>query len=179
VVGDVDPDRLEEVCEIHGVQVLAENPASALATALPNITALEPRLVRRPVPASRRIERWDTASASWIETDHLHAVGAYRISNFSRVYCVRTPADIENGNIAIGNVQVVKHIANAWAGDALLGYHAATNSLLVPRGADLPGLYARAAVIPSGQVPTVTKAGLQYRDVRQPLADILYTRLSA
>ena len=109
----------------------------------------------------------------------MHEVGAYRLSNFSRTYCLRSTADVEAGSIAIANVQIVKHVANAWAGDPLAGYHEPTSSILVPRGADLPGLYARAAVVSSGRGPDSTSFALQYRDVPREVADVLHAKLSS
>lgn len=176
--GPIDPEKLTEVCEIHGLHVLDRNPAIDLAAVLPSVTSLQPSLARRPIPAAKQIERWDTLSASWVETEQLHKPGAYRLSNFSRIYCLRAEADVAMGTIAVANVQLVKHVASAWAGDPLVGYHDATKSMLVPRGADLPGLYARAAVIASGRIPELKKAGLQYFDISRELADILYTKLA-
>ena len=123
------------------------------------------------------IETWDTVSASWVEATSMHEVGAYRLSNFSRRTACALPR-CRDRNIAIASVQVVKHVANAWAGDPLAGYHEATSSVLVPRGADLPGLYARAAVVCSGRGPDSTSVALQYRDVPREVADALHAKLS-
>jgi hypothetical protein len=177
--GSVDGEHMDEACEEHGITRLDENPAMSIAKALPPVSALAAGLTRIPIPAARMIEKWDTASASWIDAASMHEVGAYRLSNFSRTYCLRSEADIEAGSIGIATVQIVKHVANAWARDPLAGYHEPTSSILVPRGADLPGLYARAAVVSSGRGPDSTSAALQYRDVPRDVADALHAKLSA
>ena len=175
--GSVSGQHMDEVCEEHGIARLDENPAMSIAKVLPPVSSLAEGLRRIPIPAAKMIETWDTVSASWVEATSMHEVGAYRLSNFSRTYCLRSAADVETGSIAIANVQVVKHVANAWAGDPLAGYHEATSSLLVPRGADLPGLYARAAVVCSGRGPDSTSVALQYRDVPREVADALHAKL--
>lgn len=176
--GEIRPDVADEVLGLHDVRVLRSNPSEALARALPPIESLASSLERQSIPAAKTIELWDTKSARWVVATSLMSPGAYRISNFSRIYCIRTEQDIASGKIAVANVQLVKHIANAWAHDPLVGYHSRTKSLLVPRGADLPGLYARALVVASGRVPTSTAAALQYHDIPRSLADIIFDRLA-
>lgn len=180
-MSDVDPTkgRLAEVLHERGVTVLESNPALSLARALPAISSLVESMPRRSLPASKRLERWHTGSARWVETETMMSPGAYRITNFSRTYCVRDEQDVADGTIRIGGVQLVKHVASAWAGDALPGYHTRTESLLVPKGADLPGLYARAAVVASGRVARSTSSVLQYRDVPRQVADVLFSKLSS
>jgi hypothetical protein len=66
------------------------------------------------------------------------------------------------------------------AGTVHAAYHATTSSLLVPLGADLPGLYGRAAVLCSGRAPTrLSKTPvLCYHDVPPEIAGAIVHALT-
>lgn len=163
-----------------GVQVVEESSALRIASALPRLSTLADSLKRVAVPSYRSAEFWDTASASWQHTEALTRTGAYRLKDFGSTYGVRSVDDIEQGTIGIGNAQLVKHIANLWADDPLVGYHAKSNSVLTPLGADLPALYGRALALGSGSAPRelVKDRVLQYKDVPRIVADIIFDRVS-
>ena len=87
---------------------------------------------------------------------------------------VRTPSDLESGTQALSTVQLSKHIAAYLAGtQPLLSYDADSGTLVVPRGADLPGLYGRAVVLNSGRAPLVDGRRLVYLDVPPAVASHL------
>ena len=93
----------------------------------------------------------------------------------------RTPADIEAGTAALATVQLSKHLAARRSGRALLAYSPDQQVLAVPLGADLPGLYGRAAVLCSGRlpIPDEKQRVLLYHDVPQRVADALTSLLTS
>jgi hypothetical protein len=99
----------------------------------------------------------------------------------TRVDVFRTPADLEAGTAALATVQLSKHLAAQHLGRALLAYSPDQQVLAVPLGADLPGLYGRAAVLCSGRLPTSDekKRVLIYHDVPQRIADALASLLTS
>lgn len=163
-----------------GVTVLSESSALAIAENLPTLSEVTSGLKRIAVPDYRTAEAWDTKSASWRTADSLVSPGAYRLKDFRSLYVVRTLDDIERGEVAIGNAQLVKHIANLWARDPLAGYHSRSGSVVVPLGADLPGLYGRALSLCSGRVPRelVEHRILQYPSVPREIADIIFAKIA-
>lgn len=162
-----------------GVTVLAESPALAIAESLPALSGVARELKRVSVPDHRTSEVWNTNSASWQITDSLASPGAYRLKEFRSFYVIRSAEDIEGGQVAIGNAQLVKHIANGWANDPLAGYHMLSGSVVVPRGADLPGLYGRALSLCSGRAPREIGEHrmLQYPSVPREVADAIFTKM--
>jgi hypothetical protein len=80
----------------------------------------------------------------------------------------------------LGNAQLVKHIANLWAGDPLIGYHSLSGSVVTPLGADLPALYGRALALNSGRAPHAIEKHrmLQYPAVPREIAQVVFDRMS-
>ncbi len=163
-----------------GITVLETSPAKAIAEALPPLSELSKSLKRVIVPSHRAAEFWDTMSASWHPATSLARVGAYRLKDFGSTYAIRNADDIASGTVGLGNAQIVKHIANSWAGDPLVRYNSRSGSVITPLGADLPALYGRALAICSGRAPReiLTHRMLQYPSVPRTVADIIYDRVS-
>lgn len=176
VAGELPADELADL----GIQVLDDSPARVIASALPRLSTVAASLKRVAVPAYRSAEFWDTQSASWRPSHTLVPVGAYRLKDFGSTYAIRSANDVEDGTIGVGNAQIVKHIANLWANDPLVGYHSRSGSVVTPLGADLPGLYGRAMSLCSGRAPReiVEHRMLQYPNVPRDVADIILDRVS-
>ena len=189
---DAQLARVEVSCEIGpllerrdalgaiGVTIVERSPALALARSLPQLGDLAMGLKRIAVPSYRTLERWDTASASWEVVHSLASVGAYRLKDFRSLYVVRSADDVLNGTAAVGAAQLVKHIANMWAHEPLVGYHSKSESVVAPLGADLPGLYGRAASICSGRAPReiMEQRVIQYPSVPRDVAGTIFAKLS-
>ena len=152
----------------------------SLATALPPLSTVAAALPRTPVPTIDSLAQWDTVSARWSPTTSIAKPGAYRLGGFAPLYGVRSEQDVAAGSIAFAGPQLVKHIANAAAGDLLAGYDTASSSVVVPLGCDVPGLYGRALALCSGRAPGVAEKArvLQYPDVPEEVAALVHTRLS-
>ena len=120
--------------------------------------------------------RFHLESASWVQRPFASEPGAYRLEQaLARTDVFRTPADVEAGTAALATVQLSKHLAARRFGRALLAYSPDQQVLAVPLGADLPGLYGRAAVLCGGRLPTPDERQrlLLYHDVPQRVADAL------
>jgi hypothetical protein len=161
-----------------GIAILRSLPAlSAVSTGLPRIT----------MPGYQTAERFDLNSAGWVSTgDPIHP-GAYRLRRgFETIYVYRSLADVDAGTAATAPVHLVKHLAANDRGLSLVTYLEAADSVIVPQGCDLPGLYARAAVAVAGHLPVlknvsvkkVKRKCLVYEAIDRPSADLLNTLLS-
>lgn len=160
--------------------VIVQDSARRLASVLPPLSSIVAGLAKTQVPAITSIEAWDTDSAEWIPGRSIEAVGAYRLTHHGRAYVLRDDEDLASGTVTLANAQVCKHLANLWAGDPLARYDAASGSVVVPLGADLPGLYARSLCLASGRLAVARRdAGLlQYPDIARDLADLVHDRLT-
>jgi hypothetical protein len=177
---EVDGRLPVDVLADAGIAVLETSPVNAIVEALPPLSEVATSLKRVIVPSHRTAEFWDTTSASWHPAMSLARVGAYRLKDFGSTYAIRTADDIARGTIGLGNAQLVKHIANLWAGDPLVGYNSRSGSVVTPLGADLPALYGRALSLCSGRAPReiVNHRMLQYPSVPRAVADVIYDRVS-
>ncbi|MFD6273118.1 hypothetical protein, partial [Nocardia asteroides] len=144
-------------------------------------------LERTSMPGFEAAERFDLGSATWVPTGDLAVPGAYRIKRgFESVYVYRDEEDVNNGLCALTGVHLAKHLAANAAGRTLIAYIEGSQAILMPRGCELPGLYERALVAFSGQVPTshsVTvkqqkRVCLVYSSIDRSSADRLATLLT-
>lgn len=142
-----------------------------LAGSLPLLSDVVAALPRRGAGVAGKIRWFDLSHARWIDVTDLRAPGAYRISKWATLDVIRTQADVEADLMATSTVQLSKHGAALIVKEQpLLAYNKATEELTVPLGADLPGLYGRAAVLASGLLPVVTGSQLTYQHVPAELA---------
>lgn len=163
-----------------GVEVRQTSPALAIARALPPLSQIEKGLTRIAIPNFISLERWNTRSAIWSPEHSISTVGAYRLRDFRSRYVIRSPRDLDAGTVGVGTAQLVKHIANRWSADPLVGYHESTGSVVAPLGADLPALYGRALSLCSGVVPVEHEKShlVQYPEVPRTVADVVFDRLT-
>ena len=142
-----------------------------LASALPNLGQVIEALPRRAAAVDGRIRWFELQQARWIDAVDLRAPGAYRVTRFATLDVLRTQADCDNDEMATATVQLSKHAAALIQKERpLIAYNRATEELIVPLGADLPGLYGRAAVLCSGFLPTPSGRQLVYPNVPRELA---------
>lgn len=169
---------------VHAVEMLAgqygaavaRKAASRLVGVLPPLSQLEQGLHEVDVPSFTKAEKFDVASAAWVPIPGVVGPGAYRLQQSFRSVCLWLDEDgaaHRRGRIA--STQLVKHLAARAAARPLLALLPGPRKLLVPLGADLPGLYGRAAVLCSGRTPSPSPKtrSLAYHDVTDEVASSL------
>jgi hypothetical protein len=182
LVANVSAAELADIAAAIGTAGVVRDAAYRLVRALPALGKLEAALNRIPLPGARRVLQFHLKSASWVQVRFASEPGGYRLEQaFARTDVFRTPADVEAGTAALATVQLSKHLAARRSGRALLAYSPAHQVLAVPLGADLPGLYGRAAVLCGGRLPTRDEQQrvLIYHDVPQRVADALASLLTS
>jgi len=176
LIAGVTAAELADITATIGTVGVAPDAAARLVGMLPPLGTLEAALHRVPLPSARRILQFHLESASWVEVPSAIEPGAYRLEQaFHRTDVFRTATDVEAGAAALATVQLSKHLAARRSGRTLLAYFPDQQLLAVPIGADLPGLYGRAAVLCGGRLPTPDgrRRLLLYYDVPQHVADAL------
>lgn len=182
LVAGLSAASLGSISDTIGTAGVVPDAAARLVGELPPLGKLEAALPRVPVPATRSVRQFHLESASWVPVLAATEPGAYRLERaFERTYVFRTPADVETGTSVLTTAQLGKHLAARRSGRALVAYSSQEQVLAVPLGADLPGLYGRAAVLCSGRlpVPDAKRRMLTYHDVPKRVADMLTTLLTS
>ena len=171
-------DALNEALDLS-IPVLPD-AAINLANSLAPLSRVRDALPATSALRGREIERWNVGTARFEECEDASLKGAYRIENFGRSYVYRRTEDIGAMTAVLGDARLVKHIAALEAGVPLAGYDAEHDVLYVPLGADLPGLYGRAAIWAIGRLPTENQDEniLEYHNVNPELAGTLMHLLS-
>lgn len=173
------PPEARGVLEKEEVAVI-DRPWQDIVSFLPPLSEVLAGLPRQSSSLVGDISWFDTRRARWTKATSFDAPGGYRVQRFSTIDFVRSPDDVTNQTVARSTVQLSKHIAAMLEGRPLLAYDRASSSLLVPLGADLPGLYGRAAVAASGLPPIQVPRSriLKYEGVPKSLACHLYDLMS-
>jgi hypothetical protein len=143
------------------------NASYALAGCLPSLSELVEHLPTTSTISARSFERWNPTVARFGPALDTGTPGAYRLNAFGRKYIYRRPSQMGEMSAVIGDARLVKYAAALDVGDSLVGYDVDAQVLYVPLGADLPGLYGRAAVLSSGRPPreNLPERLLEYRKV--------------
>ncbi|MFE4503893.1 hypothetical protein ACFRFQ_28890 [Rhodococcus sp. NPDC056743] len=166
---------------------VVRNPGNGILETLPRLSEVAAALPRIPMLGFDAAERFDLKSASWLPSGDPSEVGAYRIRRgFEVVYLFRSSEDLVSGHASITSVHLAKHLAANAIGKTFATYFSTRGELLTPRGCELPGLYDRAAVSFSGELPAPKKlmiAGnarncLSYNAISQASADLFITLLT-
>lgn len=125
----------------------------ALLGYLPPLAQVAATLPRTSVEGVFDAEWFNPSAATWTAVETIGEPGAYRRrQGFVSTYLYRTKDDVDQGTAVRATSQTVKHLASS--AHPLVGYDAESQTLLVPLGADLPGLYGRALALLSGQPPS-------------------------
>jgi len=120
-------------------------------------------------------EWFNVSTASWTRVESIDQPGAYRThQGLVRRYLYRGEQDVNDKLAVRVTPQIAKHAAAAKR--PLVGYNSETESLVVPLGAELPGLYGRAMSLMSGQLPLRAQGDpfLVYPMVSAEAAERLY-----
>lgn len=174
---DAEPVRNETGNDEVQIARRAGRGMLAILPALSEVAAVLPRL---PMDFTVSAEAFSTEWASWQHVRDTDRAGAYRIRNaFNSTYMYRSAADVGQGTAARVPVDLAKHLAAQLAGKPLIAYNPANQQLRVPTGANLPGLYERAAVLCSGELPQrdASTFSLVYNEIDEAFAQALMARL--
>ena len=161
---------------ITGIAVtVVSNPSLQIAARLSSISSMTEALPRVPLPAHRKVELWDSKSTKWVEAEDAEKPGAYRFSGYEVVYGFRREIDVAEKKIRLCTVQLLKHVVAQNESSTLLAYRPDVPALITRLGADLPGLYGRAAVLCSGLAPIedTEQRALIYPDVSPEVAALI------
>lgn len=131
------------------------DPAHTLAATLPQLSQVVANLPTTSLPDATRWERYDAATDSWNPTPYVGQPGAYRATTYTRQYFLVNEEDLAHHQGRVVNVTLAKHAAAMMDHryPPLLAYSEADEQLVVPLGANLPGMYGRCATLISGQPP--------------------------
>lgn len=185
----VNPASAEELDTIAAFEdgTAAPDAGPELLRALPRLSDVAAALERATMPGFESAERFDLSSATWEPTGDVSIPGAYRLKRgFENLYLYRDSSDVQAGTAAATGVHLAKHLAANATGRTFAFYIESSESLLTPRGCELPGLYDRAVVAFAGKLPsskTVTIAQarrkcLLYSAIDRASADLLVTLLT-
>lgn len=147
---------------------------------LPPLSALDAALPQIDIPTYNKAAVFHVPDAAWRVTPGVGAPGAYRLEQSFRTRTIwMDPAGALSRRARVGSVQLVKHLAARAVGRPLIGWLPRSEMLVVPLGADLPGLYGRVAMLCSGRPPQPSRAtrSLGYANVPKWVADALTTLL--
>lgn len=189
----VAPDRILFHTDLPGAKTLAgyagnkvgvdivvvAEAARRMAAVLPNLRMVIDSLPRQAMLGARSIRQWSTDVARWQAVGDASVPGAYQLLSPAPAYCLRDERDIAEGTMRRVDARLAKHAAAFNGGRTLIGYDYDTATLYVPLGADLPGLYGRAATLCSGQLAFedeaqhVTRYSSVPRDIAEHLAALL------
>jgi len=165
------------VPKLDGLDGVAVVPraAHAMASQLRPLSELVAALPRRSDALVGAVRRFSPQGARWMNASGIGSPGAYRVKRWADLDIVRTRRDIEDHTVARSTVQLSKHVAALDAGRPLVSYVPDTGDLVVPLGADLPGLYGRTATLASGEPPVVDRRArrLVYRSVPPEVAEAI------
>lgn len=150
--------------------------AAGVAAALPELAAIEAMLPQLS-PPDASLERFDLAANKWQPVGAIDHGGAYKLLTRPLRYGYVERGD-GGGVIRSADNRLVKWLAACSAQQDLLAYDSASKLLLTRLGAQLPGLYERAAVLCSGRPPIKRIDGtVAYVEVTPEVASALYDRL--
>jgi hypothetical protein len=126
---------------------------------------------------------YDPDQNAWIPISESrpNKVGGYRVSSaYRNQYVVVTPDDPAENRIRYVSAEFAKFYASAMtAKKPLFSYRKEERLLITPKGASLPGMYGRSAVMASGHLPKLDTSGryLVYSNITIDAAELLSARL--
>ncbi|MBM2620396.1 hypothetical protein JIG36_33280 [Actinoplanes sp. LDG1-06] len=180
VLRGLTAEQVEDLAAELEVAAVARAAAGILGVT-PGLGSVLATLPRVSMPGARSVEQFHLGSSSWVTQSRPDEVGAYALESFGKTYVYRDAEDVAGGTARIGTANLVKHLAALQAGRPLVAYRASERALDVPLGAELPGLYGRAAVLCAGLPPRAIgrQRVLRYHNVPAEIAEILTALLTS
>lgn len=182
VINGVELDTLLEYEDSISTLFVSKRGGPAMLAGLPTVSEVVEDLPRHELVHRTSWSLFITRECTWTQETVLpNRPGLYRRSHFgSYEYILRTPADIADGTGRRTTVEFGKHAAASLWGRPLHFYDSSHGRVGVPLGARLPGLFERALVLCSGNVPTSDASDpttLYYSDIPHSLAEHLAGRI--
>jgi len=156
---------------------VVESAPMRMAEALPSLGSAETTLPKMRIPAYEKMNKWDAKATKWNKCSNLLESGAYQFDGFGVSYGHTMTALENDGQMTRGTAGIVKHIDARISKIPLMFYDAASRQFCVRMGAELPGLFGRAAVLCSGRTPTPNRQFLIYHDVPEEVALTIYSKV--
>ena len=185
VVFSVDDDELvQEIVDSTASALRVDirfesDPALTIARALPRCSSVIGCLPQYPFP-SGECETFDLQLSQWRKVSFVAAPGIYRFRRNRIIYGVVDRAGVASQSMRLGDYRLVKHAGAIGSGAKLIAYEPSRLTLKVPVGAELPGIYERAAVMESGRLPIKMSDGVvEYLGVRPEVAFRIWNALSS
>jgi hypothetical protein len=137
--------------ELESEVTVIENPGRGIANLLPPISSLVEHLPDVVRPGA--LERLDPGTWKWVRADTTTEPGAYRSSHPPNRYFV-----FDGTTWRASEARLSRWLVSSPA-DTRLAVDLESESLVVPLGSRLPGLWERAAVLSSGSLPQKGTSG--------------------
>lgn len=180
-VADLSAQDLVDVAEKFDFD-LVPHASRSLSLALPALSSVAAGLGRRDMPFATGYEYFDPRSAAWMDIEASQLPGLYRVSrSFSSSYYYRNAKDVAEGTAAVVTVQLGKHLAALEAKRPLIAYDPVAATISVPVGAELPGMFSRAAVMGDGDLPEIRRSdrSINYFNVPAAAAEAIIGKLTS
>lgn len=171
---DLAREALQDTRDPHGRAVrVVTPPAHAIASLGCTVGQLLDAGALVHLESKDDLQRFDARKGRWEFTASTSEVGAYRTNFAGRRYFVRR----EDGSCRAASHSLAKIFAARTAGIALHGYDEARRRFFGVLGCDLPGLYSRALVSCSGQLPARDGRRFFHEDVPPAVAGQVLSKL--
>jgi len=165
---------LEGIADPHGRPVtVARDLGLAIASNLPCIKKVWRLGAPMHVEKADGLAKFDVHGARWMRVDAVDGPGAYRVGLHGTRYVFR---DRLGSTRQVGH-QTAKVLAAKTEGKRLHAYDITTGRFTAALGAEPPGLFARAIVASSGELPAIQGGRLIYQNVDPTVATLILKKL--
>jgi len=183
-IKDVDLKKLElALAELEISAEVVDRPSIDMLRILPDIRIAASGLPRVTSPIFDEVNTYSADQNAWVPISESRPtkVGGYRVSSaYRNQYVVVTQDDIEGNRVRYCSAEFAKFYSTAINNKKpLFSYRTDQRILLVPKGATLPGMYGRAAVMASGYLPKPDISGryMIYEQISIQFSELLAARL--
>jgi hypothetical protein len=162
---------------------VVDRPTMDMLRVLPDIRIVAQGLPQVGSPIFDEVCTYDPDQNAWIPISESrpNKVGGYRVSSsYRNQYVVVTPEDPSDNRIRYVSAEFAKFYSTAMSSrKPLFSYRKSDRMLVVPKGASLPGMYGRSAVMASGFLPKPDTSGryLIYSNISIEEAELLAAHL--
>jgi hypothetical protein len=140
--------------------VTIESAAVNMINELPNFIDCCSSLPQRLIPNAEIVSKYNPDTNSWQRDTRVSGPGSYRFTaKYENIYGIVDSNSFKERRFRQCSADIAKHFQAVISGESLFAYNESIEALVVPKGARLPGLYGRAAVLASGRLPTLDASG--------------------